>query len=115
MSKLKIDNRLQALGVTKRYLGYHFLKHAVVLALEDEERLRSVISGIYIPVAEKFNCQTHNVIKDIGTVSRHIWKNHRETLFEMAHCKMEKEPPISELISIITTDIQRSDAEAEIK
>ncbi len=115
MSNALIDRKLQELGVSKRYMGYHFLKHAVVLALEDETRLGAVINRIYIPVADKFNCNQANVIKDIGTVSNIIWKNHREKLFEIAHCEMAQEPPVSELISVITADIQRSEAEKEIK
>lgn len=102
-----IDERLQTLGITKKYKGYHFLKTAVTLAIEDEFRLQSVIREIYIPVAEKYNCKKHNVVKNIGTVSHLIWKNNRETLLKIANYEMTKEPPVSELISILASDIQR--------
>lgn len=107
----QIDERLQMLGITKKYKGYHFIKAAVELALEDEFRLQSVIKKIYIPVAEKYNCKEYNVIKDIGTVSHLIWRYNRDKLFEIANYEMTKEPPVSELISILAADIQRCEAE----
>ena len=43
-----IDNRMQNLGITRKYKGYYQLKLAIELALEDEDRLCSVVNNCIV-------------------------------------------------------------------
>ncbi len=103
-----VDEKLQELGITKNYKGYYQLKLAVQLALEDDFRLHSVLKEIYIPVAEKCGCPYYTIERNIRTISLNIWKRNAEKLCETAMHKLNSEPSASELISIIASDIQRS-------
>lgn len=74
MTKTIIDDRLQALGITKNYKGYHKLKLAWELALEDEFRLYAVSKRLYKPVAEKCGCTSTSVERNIRTITDNVWK-----------------------------------------
>lgn len=103
----RIEEELQMLGITKNYKGYSQLKFAVELALEDEFRLQSVSKEIYRPVAEKCNCPYYTVERNIRTISHKIWNTNKHKLCEIAGYTPNVEPSVSELISIIVTDIQQ--------
>ena len=60
-----IDNRMQNLGITRKYKGYYQLKLAIELALEDEDRLCSVAKNLYRPVAEICGCSQCSVYRNM--------------------------------------------------
>lgn len=107
---IQIDDKLQKLGITKKYNGYYLLKHAVELTLEDDLRLQSVIKEIYTPVAEKYKCNPCCVERNIRTVLYKAWKSNRKELNKIARYELTKEPSVSEMISILVADIQRTEA-----
>lgn len=102
-----IEEELQMLGITKNYKGYSQLKFAVERALEDEFRLQSISKEIYRPVAEKCGCPYYTVERNIRTITHKIWNTNQHRLCEIAGYIPNGEPSVSELISIIVTDIQR--------
>jgi len=53
--------------------GYEFLKAALVLVLEDEQKLESLIKCVYYEVAEQFQTDTINVEKCIRALSTKWW------------------------------------------
>lgn len=110
----QIDTRLQKLGITKKYNGYFLLKSAVELALEDDFRLQSVMKEIYKPVAEMHSCNFCCVERNIRTVLFTAWNSCSNELIRMARFQLPQPPSVSEFISIIASDIQRSDEESDM-
>ncbi len=103
-----IDDRLQALGVTKNYKGYHKLKLVIELALEDEEKLYSVSKNLYQPIAEKCGCSTGSISRNIRTVIDNIWKNNYHNLCVIAGLKLTEKPTVTQFISLLVANVQRS-------
>ncbi len=108
MTKTIIDDRLQALGITKNYKGYHKLKLALELALEDEFRLYAVSKRLYKPVAEKCGCTKTSVERNIRTITDNVWNYNSHNLCITAGYKLSNKPTSAEFISILVANIQRT-------
>ncbi len=108
MKNTIIDDRMQALGVTKNYKGYNQLKLAVDFALEDEDRLCNASKRLYNPVAESSGCSCCSVYRNIQTISENIWKYNYNTLCIIAGYKLVNKITATDLIAILVANIQRS-------
>lgn len=106
-----LNETIQSLGILKRYKGYKQLMMSVELALDDEERLMYITENIYNVVADKCYCNRHNIERNIRTVARKAWKNHSGRLTEIAGYDVINTPSVSELISILTTYVERNSTE----
>lgn len=106
-----IDEKLQALGITKNYKGYHQLKQILILALEDESRLLSVSKNIFKPLADQYGCSVCSFSRNIRTLADKIWNDNYNKLCEMARYDLPNAPTVCELIAILVADIQRSETE----
>ena len=103
-----IDNRMQNLGITRKYKGYYQLKLAIELALEDEDRLCSVAKNLYRPVAEICGCSQCSVYRNICTLSDNIWNYHYDALSRIAVFKLTNKITATDMIAILVADILRS-------
>lgn len=52
----RVHDTLHTLGITHTYRGYRHVEKAILLALEDEDRLESVVKEIYMVVAKECGC-----------------------------------------------------------
>lgn len=77
-----------------------------MLALEDETRLLSVTKSIYDPLSEKHGYSYQTIERNIRTLVSEAYNYSK--LCETARYKLPKEPTVSEFISILVSDIQRS-------
>ena len=103
-----LSKTIQSLGIDKRYKGCRQLSLCVELALDDESRLLYMTENIYIPVANKCNCDYRNIERNIRTVARRAWKVNSEKLIKMAGYTLVSSPSVSELISILVTYVERN-------
>lgn len=55
-------------GIFRYYCGYDYLEQAVLLVMEEPERLHNLGEDIYKPVAEKYQTSVKNVEKNIRTI-----------------------------------------------
>ena len=102
-----IDDTLQALGITRNYKGYPHIAFAIELAVEDEERLRSVTKEIYFVTAKHFHCHWTSVERNIRTVIQRAWQINPTLLDEMAGFRLAATPTVGEFLGITTAYIQR--------
>lgn len=99
----KIQTVLYSAGVFPHYYGYNYFQKAVLLAMEEPERLQSVRKEIYFPIAQEYHTTIPNVERDLRTVRDALIKNGGlETLERLIGCPLcyGKKPYPKELISM---------------
>ena len=98
----KIYDTLRLLGISAKYRGYHYLAWAVMLALEDEDRLLAATKRLYPLVAERYNTTWHCVERDIRTVIDVSWASSgRAYLERLAGRELTEKPVTVDYIDII--------------
>ena len=100
-----IHEELQALGITPNYKGYQQAVCAIQLALEEESRLRNVTKEIYWVVADAMGCARSDIERNLRTLSLRAWRVN----------PLSAPPAASQLITILTTHIQRLRAREALK
>ncbi len=99
----KIQAVLYSAGVFPHYYGFNYFQKAVLLAVEDPERLQSVRKEIYFPIAQEYHTTVSNVERDLRTVRDALIKNGGlETLEALIGCPLSrsKNPYPKELIGM---------------
>lgn len=64
-NELKISEILKELGTPADLLGYHYLKYAVELMLQDMSLMKSITKKLYPMIAKKFNTTCSRVERTI--------------------------------------------------
>lgn len=64
----KIENLLHSGGVSHRYIGHTYFIRAVMLAVENPERLHHICKEIYEPIAEEYHTSSTAVERNIRTI-----------------------------------------------
>ena len=103
-----IEDTLRALGITRNYRGYPHIAYALELAVEDENRLRSVTKEIYFATAQHFHCRWTSVEHNIRTIVHRVWRINRPMLEEIAGFHLDGTPTVGEFLDIIAGYILRS-------
>ena len=99
----KIQAVLYSAGVFRHYYGYNYFQDAVLLAVENPDRLQSIRKEIYLPIAKEYHTTITNVERNLRTVRDALIKNGGiETLESLMGCSMwyVKKPYPKDLISI---------------
>ena len=96
-----VQKSMHQLGITRNYRGYKQLFIAVLLTIEDEDRLLHITREIYKPTAEILQCRPHSIERNIRTIINRIWRKNRKELLTMAGYSLIAPPAVSELIDII--------------
>ncbi len=96
-----IQKVLGRLGITMRYIGYHYAEAALLLLREDESKMYSVTKCLYPEIARKYATSISAVERDIRTLSLVAWKHRRQILEEMAGHPLEKRPTSSHFLAIL--------------
>ena len=69
-----IQRELFRLGITMRYIGYHYAEEALLLLKEDESRIYSVTKCLYPEIARKYSTSISAGEREIRTLSLVEWK-----------------------------------------
>lgn len=77
-----IINTLDSFGVSRSYTGYNYVVYALLLTLEDNERIECITKTLYLDVAEHFHTTWSCVEKNMRTVVNHVWDSHNTQLLE---------------------------------
>ncbi len=81
MKPTELDCLLQSLGITPHYLGYCYLKEAVLMAAEDPDRIRHIRRQIYLPIAIRHQVSLESVEKNLRTVRDVVLKHYDPEAF----------------------------------
>ena len=74
--RLYIEQLLHSSGISRNYIGYDYFVEAILLAMEDPERLHHICKEIYIPVAEKYHTTRAAVERNLRTIRDICISNH---------------------------------------
>lgn len=99
---------LHLLGVSATYRGFYQTAYAVLLAMEDMDRLLLVTKLLYQDIAKKYNTTVQGVERNIHTVAQVAWKRNRPLLEELAHAPLPAPPCPSRLVAMLATHLLTS-------
>ena len=105
---MSVPDALRSLGITNRYRGYRCVITDITLVLENEERMRSVVSDVYRETAAVCGCSWYAVERNIRTVVHRAWLVNPQRLSKMAGYPLDGPPTASEFIDILASYIRRS-------
>lgn len=71
-----IEQLLHLSGMSRNYIGYDYFIDAIILAMENPERLHHVCEEIYIPVAKKHHTTRAAVERNLRTLRDVCITNH---------------------------------------
>ena len=103
-----VEGTLRSLGVGANYRSYHRTVDAILLAVEDEERLAAVKKEIYSVVGEQYHCTWSAVERNIRTVISRAWRCNREFMIQMAGYPMQIPPTASDFLDMVTNYVVRA-------
>lgn len=95
-----IINTLDSFGVSRSYTGYSYVVYALMLILEDSERLECITKALYLDVAQHFHTTWSCVEKNMRTIVNHVWDSHNAELLEIIFNRSgrEKKPTNKEFL-----------------
>ena len=76
----ELEDMLRPFGLCYRYSGYAGFIDAILMAVENPQRLSCVSKEIYAPVAAKYGLNPINVERNIRTVNGLVWQQNRPFL-----------------------------------
>lgn len=103
-----ITDVLRQMGIPAHIKGYHYLREAIKLSLEDEEMLECITKLLYPSVAKRFGTAPACVERAIRHAIEAAWKGeNREALYKMFGYSVKAgRPTNSEFIATITDDLR---------
>lgn len=106
---------LRLLGVNGTYQGFPYTVDAILLAIQNRDRLIHITKDIYPDVAVKYHTHWKCVEKNIRTLVEAIWKyGDRAMLEEIGGEVMEERPKNTRFIEMISDYIVSAQGEAAI-
>ncbi|MCC8192301.1 MAG: sporulation initiation factor Spo0A C-terminal domain-containing protein [Ruminococcus sp.] len=66
-------NLILQLGISEKLKGYHYLREAILLSINDSQMLESVTKVLYPTVAKKFNTTSSRVERAIRYAIETAW------------------------------------------
>ena len=100
-----IYDLLYSLGVTANYTGFFYTAYAVLLCVEQPDRLLLVTKWLYPKVAKQYRTNWKAVERNIRTVNCIIWRESRPLLEELAHRHLEQKPRNAQMLAILASSV----------
>ena len=101
---------IHQIGIPAHIKGYHYLREAILLSLEDEEMLESVTKLLYPTVAKRFNTTASSVERAIRDAIETAWDRGDldtiQNLFGYTVSVGKGKPTNSEFIALITDNLR---------
>ncbi|MDO5573153.1 MAG: sporulation initiation factor Spo0A C-terminal domain-containing protein [bacterium] len=80
--ELHVTEVLHQMGVPARLTGYHYLREAIMMLVDDMEVSHSITKVLYYDVAKRHNSTTGKVERAIRTAVEVSWERGNEKVFE---------------------------------
>lgn len=103
-----IYEELRFLGITPNYKGCRQAALAIELVLQNEDALNHITKTVYRAVAQQIGCSPSSVERNIRTVAHVAWKVNPARLKEIAGYPLFAAPSALELITILSSHLQRA-------
>ena len=101
----KISNIFISIGIPAHIKGYHFLREAVKLAVEEPEIIGSITKRLYPTIAEKFETSSSKVERGMRHAIEVAWNRGKieniNSLFGLKIYSSNEKPTNGELIALI--------------
>ncbi|MGM9615901.1 MAG: sporulation initiation factor Spo0A C-terminal domain-containing protein [Oscillospiraceae bacterium] len=104
---------LRRLGITRNFKGYSYLADAMLLVLEDSDRLLLVTKCVYPEVAKQHGTSAACVERDIRTAAHQAWKQNPAFISELARRELRRAPTASQLLSYMLSYLESMRATAD--
>ncbi len=108
--ELVVTDYMHRIGVPAHIKGYHYLREAIVQAINDEQMLESVTKMLYPSVAKRFSTTPSRVERAIRHAIETAWdRGDVQTINELFGCTIALEkgkPTNSEFVAMITDKIK---------
>lgn len=99
----EISVLLSRMGISASIKGYHFIRKAVMMAVEDEEVLVGITKGLYPDIAKMYKTTASKVERAIRHAIESAWKkNGPQVYFEVAGYLPSEKPTNGQLIAALS-------------
>lgn len=99
----EISVLLSRMGISASIKGYHFIRRAVLLAVEDQEVLVGITKGLYPGIAKEYKTTASKVERAIRHAIESAWKkNGPQVYFEVAGYLPSEKPTNGQFIAAIS-------------
>ena len=97
----EVCDMLCRLGATANYRGFSYTAYAVLLCVQQQDRLLLVTKWLYPDVAKRYGTNWKAVERNIRTVAGIAWLRNPELLERLAGCRLDRKPTASRFIAIL--------------
>ncbi len=108
--ELRVTEVLHQMGVPARLTGYHYLREAIMMLVDDMDISHSITKVLYYDVAKKHHSTTERVERAIRTAVEISWERGNtdtfETIFGYSAINGRKKPCNSEYMVQIADKIR---------
>ena len=99
----EISVLLSRMGISASIKGYHFIRKAVMMAVEDEEALVGITKGLYPDIAKMYKTTASKVERAIRHAIESAWKkNGPSVYFETAGYLPAEKPTNGQFIAALS-------------
>lgn len=102
---VEIYDLLYRLGPTANYIGFFHTSYAVLLCVQQPERLLLVTKWLYPDVAKRYGTNWRAVERNIRTAGSVIWRENRPLLEELARRPLLEKPRPAQLLAILASSL----------
>lgn len=104
---------LSRMGISAGLKGYHFVRQAVLMAVEDQEVLTGITKGLYPDIAKMYKTTASKVERAIRHAIAAAWKgNGQQVYFEISGCLMTEKPTNGQFIAMMSEYFRRKNRAA---
>ena len=101
--EISISAVLSRMGISASIKGYHFVRQAVIMAVEDQDVLNGITKGLYPDVGKVYKTTASKVERAIRHAIESAWKkNGRDVYFEITGYRVAQKPTNGQFIAALT-------------
>ena len=94
---------LSRMGISASIKGYHFIRSAIVMAVEDQETLVGITKGLYPDIAKRYKTTASKVERAIRHAIESAWKkNGPQVYFEVVGYLPSEKPTNGQFIAVLS-------------
>ncbi len=93
------------LGATANYRGFSYTAYAVLLCVQQQDRLLLVTKWLYPDVAKRYGTNWKAVERNIRTVITVVWEQNRAMLEGLARRPLLQRPCAAQFLSILSNNL----------
>lgn len=96
------------LGGTLSVIGYYYAAEAVIMCIQQPDRLLMITKLVYPVIAKEHHTNWQVVERNLRNFISVAWKTNPELLSELAQRPLSKKPTPKQFIAIVSTAVIRS-------